>query len=142
MMSCSGSRSRHRSSIDCTLYNHLIKSRTMQRHSLKSLIWSRKKRRRDTVTTNLSSTCSMKYVLRCITRFQIINEGCSSVMIFLFLIKLSDIDSIHVVDFIDKIILSILFINVVSLFLFIVHVIFLSNNLTSCLLMCTCFSSS
>lgn len=57
-------------------------------------------------------------------------------MIFLFLIKLSDIDSIHVVDFIDEIILSILFINIVRLFLLIVVVFLLGNSLTRCLFMC------
>jgi hypothetical protein len=142
MTSCSGTRSRRRSSTGCTLYSHLIRSRTMRRHSLRSQTWSRRKRRRDTPTISPSSTCSMRYASRCITRFQIINES-TTVMIFLFLIKLSDIDSIHVVDFIDEIIFPVLFIDVVSLFLLlVVHVFFLCDGLTRCLLMRACLSSS
>jgi hypothetical protein len=80
---------------------------------LKSQTWLKRKRRIDTPTINLLLTCSMKYASRCIIRSQIINDNSSTAMIFLFLIKLSDIDSIHVVDFIDEIILPILFINIV-----------------------------
>ena len=78
----------------------------------------------------------MKYASRCIIRSQIINDNSSTAMIFLFLIKLSDIDSIHVVDFIDEIILPILFINIVRLFLLIVVVFLLCNSLIRCLFMC------
>ena len=83
----------------------------------------------------------MKYASRCITRSQIINDTVFYCYDLLFLIKLSDNLSVHVVDFIDEIIFSVLLIYVITLFLLIVVIlIFLHNSFACCMLMGTEFS--